>query len=133
MIKQSVYISTTGYPISFRYDLRNMKRIISLLILCLSVTSISSISPASATGAITQGEWTLVYPDFSKLASDEEWVFEVRANGANEIASGDFLRLDIISSSGSNLALKAYIHAGANTKSLKLPLFWINRKSLKQI
>ena len=123
MIKQSVYISTTGYPISFRYDLRNMKRIISLLILCLSVTSISSISPASATGAITQGEWTLVYPDFSKLASDEEWVFEVRANGANEIASGDFLRLDIISSSGSNLALKAYIHAGANTKSLKLPLF----------
>lgn len=100
-----------------------MRKVIRCLLLALAITFVVPVSPINATGTLTQGEWTLVYPDFSKLVSEKEWIFEVRANGANEIGTNDFVDLDIYSSSNSLIASKLYIHSGIGVKSVKLSLY----------
>ena len=44
-----------------------MKRLITSFLLCLSLIGLSPIQSAVATGILTQGDWSLVYPDFSKV------------------------------------------------------------------
>jgi hypothetical protein len=104
------------------------------LLSILSVVMLSSFlnaTPAGATGTLTQGEWTLVYPDFSKLVSDQEWVFEVRANGSNEIGSSDYIDLNIYTSSNVMVAFKSYMHSGPSTKQVKMNLI-LNKDAISK-
>lgn len=99
-----------------------MKCLLSSFMLILSLLGVMAPTPANATGSVTQSEWTLIYPDFSKLVTDQEWVFEVRANGANEIGASDFVDLDIFTSSNVMVAFKSYVHTGPSVKQVKLSL-----------
>ena len=99
-----------------------MKRLSIALLFLLSSIGAFVQSPANATGVLTQGEWSLVYPDFSKLASDQEWTFEVRANGANEIGTGDYIDLNVFTGANTRIGLKSYIHSGASVKQVKISL-----------
>ena len=90
--------------------------------LILSLLGVLAPSPANANGSVTQGEWTLIYPDFSKLVTDQEWIFEVRANGTNEIGASDFVDLDIFTSTNVMVAFKSYVHTGPSVKQVKLSL-----------
>ena len=99
-----------------------MKKLSIALLFLLSSIGVFVQSPANATGVLTQGEWSLVYPDFSKLASDQEWTFEVRANGTNEIGTGDYIDLNVFTSANTRIGLKSYMHSGASVKQVKISL-----------
>ncbi len=99
-----------------------MKRALGIFALCTSLLGLAGLPAAVAQGTVTQGDWSLVYPDFSKYASDQEWSFELRANGSNYIGANDYINLEIFTSSNVEVAYDTYIHAGANAKSVKLSL-----------
>lgn len=108
-----------------------MKCIFLTLLFLLSSIGIVIQSPANASGVLTQGEWSLAYPDFSKFASDQEWIFEVRANGTNEIGAGDYIDLNVYTSTNTRVGLKIYIHSGVSVKQVKIPLNLIKSEIAK--
>lgn len=99
-----------------------MKRLLLALLFFLGSIGFFVQSPANATGILTQGDWSLVYPDFSKFASDQEWTFEIRANGTNEIGTGDYIDLNVFSAANTRIGFKSYIHSGASVKQVKISL-----------
>jgi hypothetical protein len=88
-------------------------------ILVTSLLGLIPVASAQAQGTVTQGDWSIVYPDFSKLASDKEWVFEIKANGTNVIEPSDLLWLEIFNSANQSIGSGTYLHKGASVKSVK--------------
>lgn len=94
-----------------------MKRSITLFVLCLSLMGLAPIQSASAQGTIAQGVWSLKYPDFSKLASDRSWKFEVVANGSNQIFQTDLIRVEVLNSSGDSVGSGSYLQRTGSAKA----------------
>ncbi len=95
-----------------------MKTLIRLL--AISLLGLIPVTPAQAQGTVTQGDWSIVYPDFSKLASDKAWIFEVKANGTNVIEQTDLIWVEIFNSSNQSLSTGTYLHKGTTTQSVKV-------------
>lgn len=107
-----------------------MKRQFSFFLLCLSLLGLAPLQYANAQGTLTQGEWSLVYPDFSKLGSDDEWKFEVKANGANEIAQTDILWLEIFNSAGLEIGSGSFLQRNGGAKSAVIEVTLIYKSRL---
>jgi hypothetical protein len=84
----------------------------SLLVLPLAPT-------AHAQGTVTQGGWSLTYPDFSTLPTDTEWKFTLTGSGTapNVILSGDDLELSVLDSRGTELASDTSFNFGSTVRS----------------
>lgn len=104
-----------------------------LKILVISLLGLASVAPAQAQGTVTQGDWSIVYPDFSKLASDKEWFFEIKANGTNVIEQTDLLWLEIFNSANQSVASGTYLHRGTSAKSVKVETTIIYRDRLASV
>lgn len=94
-----------------------MKRTLTLFVLCLSLMGLAPLQSASAQGTITQGIWSLKYPDFSNLASDRSWKFEVIANGTNQIFQTDLIRVEVLNSSGDSIGSGSYLQRSGSVKA----------------
>jgi hypothetical protein len=107
-----------------------MKRLITSFLLCLALIGFSPIQNAAATGTLTQGDWSLVYPDFSKVGSDTEWNFEVKANGANQIFQTDVIWVEIFNSSEDQIGLGTYLQKSGSAKSAIVEVTLLEKKKL---
>ena len=85
---------------------------------------------AHSQGTITQGEWSLTYPDFSKLGSDDEWNFEVKANGSNQIDQTDLIWLEIFNSAGATIGSGTFLQKSGTTKSAVVEVTLIYKSRL---
>lgn len=94
-----------------------MKRSLTLFVLCLSLMGLTPLQSASAQGTIAQGIWSLKYPDFSNLASDRSWKFEVIANGTNQIFQTDLIRVEVLNSSGQSIGSGSYLQRSGSVKA----------------
>lgn len=115
--------SKTVYP-------RAMKRYLSTFFLSLSLIGFAPLQQASAQGTITQGEWSLTYPDFSKLGSDRNWKFEVKANGTNQIQQTDIIWLEVFNSAGTSLGSGTYLQRSGSAKSAIVEVTLIYKERL---
>jgi hypothetical protein len=107
-----------------------MKRLITLFLLCVSLVGLAPLQNASAQGVLTQGVWSLAYPDFSKLASDKSWKFELRANGANQIFQTDLFRIEVTNPSGESIGSGSYIQRTGSAKAAILEVTLIYLENL---
>ena len=107
-----------------------MKRLITQFLLCVSLVGLAPLQSASAQGVLTQGVWSLAYPDFSKLASDKSWKFELRANGANQIFQTDLIRVEVTTSSGESIGSGSYLQRTGSVKAAILDVILIYRENL---
>lgn len=96
-----------------------MKRV---LISCLTLIALltPALPVANAQGTITQGGWSLTYPDFSTLPTDSEWKFTLTGNGTapNVIQSGDSAELTVLDSKGTELVSDSDFNFGSTVRSL---------------
>ncbi|MEN9517311.1 MAG: hypothetical protein RLZZ159_1177 [Actinomycetota bacterium] len=99
-----------------------MRRFLGIFAICVSVIGLVGLPSASAQGTLSQGDWTLAYPDFSNYASDASWKFELRANGSNYIAQNDYIKIEVFTTNNVSIAIGTNIHSGANTKSIPFDL-----------
>jgi hypothetical protein len=110
-----------------------MKRLITSILLCLSLMGLAPLPSASAQGTLTQGVWSLAYPDFSKLASDKSWKFEVIANGSNQIFQTDLIRVEVTNSSGESIGSGSYLQRSGSVKSAVVDVTLIYKENLTSI
>lgn len=98
---------------------------ISILILIFS-----GAIPAYSQGTVSQGGWSLSYPDFSKLATDTEWSFTLVGTGSapNVIQSGDSFDLSILDSNGTELASDSNFNFGSTVRQISLEPYLIKSK-----
>jgi len=107
-----------------------MKRLITLFLLCVSLIGLTPLQSSNAQGVLTQGVWSLAYPDFSKLASDKSWNFEVRANGANQIFQTDLIRIEVSNSSGESIGSGSYLQRSGIVKTAIVEVILIYKENL---
>ena len=107
-----------------------MKRLVTSFLLCLSLVGFSSIQNAAATGTLTQGDWSLVYPDFSKVGNETKWSFEVKANGTNQIFQTDLIWVEIFNSIGDSIGLGTYLQKSGSAKSTMVEVTLLDKKKL---
>jgi hypothetical protein len=107
-----------------------MKRLVASFLLCISLLSFTPIQSASAQGVLTQGVWSLAYPDFSKLASDTTWNFEIRANGTNQLFQNDLIRIEVSNPSGQLIGSGSHLHRSASNKIAIVDVSIIYRQNL---
>jgi hypothetical protein len=107
-----------------------MKRLITSFLLCLSLIGLSPIQSAVATGILTQGDWSLVYPDFSKVGNESKWTFEVKANGANQIFQTDSIWLEIFNSAGDSIGIGIFLQKSGSAKSAIVEVSSLDKKKL---
>lgn len=97
-----------------------MRSTITIFLLLMAV-QISSPN-ALAQGSITQGEWTLTYPDFSTLGGNKDFIFQLQANGSNELGVGDYLYIEIKDINQKLLSNQVIDVKGSATKKLEIPI-----------
>jgi len=107
-----------------------MKRLVTLFLLFVSLVALAPLQSASAQGVLTQGVWSLAYPDFSKLASDTTWNFEIRANGANQLFQNDLIRIEVSNPSGQSIGSGSYLHRTVSNKIAIVEVSIIYRQNL---
>lgn len=95
-----------------------MKRAL-LFILSASLLSLPLAPATHAQGTLTQGGWSLTYPDFSTLSTDSQWKFTLTGSGTapNVIQSGDSVELNILDSKGTELASDSNFNFGSTVRS----------------
>jgi hypothetical protein len=107
-----------------------MKRFLISFLLGLSLIGFHPIQNAAASGTLTQGDWSLVYPDFSKVGSETKWSFEVKANGSNQIFQTDSIWLEIFNSNEVSLGVGIFLQKNGSAKSALVDISVFDRKKL---
>lgn len=107
-----------------------MKRLITSFLLCLSLIGFAPLQSASAQGTLTQGIWSLDYPDFSKLSSDQSWKFVLKANGANQIFQTDLIRIEAFNPSGESIGSGTHLQRTGSVKAAIVEVTLIYKEKL---
>lgn len=98
-------------------------KIRSSITIFLLLIAVQTSSPnALAQGSITQGEWTLNYPNFSTLGDEKDFVFQLQANGSNELEVGDLILIQIQDVNQKSVGSGLITVKGSSTKKQDVPV-----------